>query len=185
LGLDYTSGCVNFRDAGEFVNAIMGEQVMAEDKLLRGGKVEFVEDLSEIGFPSTIINLRRGDDIRQFPVKYHHFPISNEYEIYNTSSMAVRLWLNDVIRVFTDGVIHYPVLVHCTSGKDRTGVVVASILKIIGIPHEAIIEEYLLSEGDDIGRDWIEQALAGIGDPGDYFSRAGDLQEVITHLAAV
>lgn len=37
------------------------------------------------------------------------------------------------------------VLVHCAAGKDRTGVVTALALEVAGVPHEAIIADYLLS----------------------------------------
>ncbi|KAF2673010.1 hypothetical protein BT63DRAFT_143598 [Microthyrium microscopicum] len=37
-------------------------------------------------------------------------------------------------------------LVHCTAGKDRTGVLVAVILAICGVPDEVIAEEYQLTE---------------------------------------
>lgn len=38
-----------------------------------------------------------------------------------------------------------PLLVHCTHGKDRTGVLVALLLAACGVPEEAIIEDYTLS----------------------------------------
>jgi protein-tyrosine phosphatase len=38
-----------------------------------------------------------------------------------------------------------PVLFHCTAGKDRTGFAAATILRILGVPEESIIEDYLLS----------------------------------------
>ncbi|MDZ7784827.1 MAG: tyrosine-protein phosphatase [Halioglobus sp.] len=36
-------------------------------------------------------------------------------------------------------------LIHCASGKDRTGVGAALILDVLGVPEEAIIEDYLLT----------------------------------------
>ncbi|KAI0975747.1 tyrosine phosphatase [Xylaria arbuscula] len=39
-----------------------------------------------------------------------------------------------------------PCLVHCTAGKDRTGVIVALALSLCGVPDEAIIHEYSLTE---------------------------------------
>jgi len=36
-----------------------------------------------------------------------------------------------------------PALVHCTAGKDRTGVVVAAALATVGVPREAIVADYL------------------------------------------
>ncbi len=35
-----------------------------------------------------------------------------------------------------------PMLVHCTAGKDRTGVVVALFLDLLGVPREAIVADY-------------------------------------------
>jgi protein-tyrosine phosphatase len=38
-----------------------------------------------------------------------------------------------------------PALVHCTAGKDRTGVLIALLLLFLGAPEDAIFEEYLQS----------------------------------------
>jgi protein-tyrosine phosphatase len=40
----------------------------------------------------------------------------------------------------------YPVYVHCTWGRDRTGVVSAVVLLALGATREAILQEYLLSQ---------------------------------------
>jgi protein-tyrosine phosphatase len=37
------------------------------------------------------------------------------------------------------------VLVHCTAGKDRTGFVVAMVLAALGVPRDAIVDDYLES----------------------------------------
>jgi len=39
-----------------------------------------------------------------------------------------------------------PMLVHCTAGKDRTGVVIALILEFLGVPRDAIVADYLKSD---------------------------------------
>ena len=39
-----------------------------------------------------------------------------------------------------------PVLVHCTAGKDRTGIVVALVQAAIGVPLDAIVEDYVRSD---------------------------------------
>src|SRR5690606_3711746 len=45
------------------------------------------------------------------------------------------------------------ILVHCTAGKDRTGVLVALIQHILGVSHGDIIANYLLSnEASDINQ---------------------------------
>jgi protein-tyrosine phosphatase len=38
-----------------------------------------------------------------------------------------------------------PALIHCVDGKDRTGFVVALILRAVGVPQETVLEDYLLS----------------------------------------
>ncbi len=38
-----------------------------------------------------------------------------------------------------------PVLIHCTAGKDRTGVACALILAVLGVPDEAVFADYSLS----------------------------------------
>lgn len=39
-----------------------------------------------------------------------------------------------------------PMLVHCTAGKDRTGVVVALFLELLGVPRSVIIDDYRKSD---------------------------------------
>lgn len=40
---------------------------------------------------------------------------------------------------------NWPVLIHCTAGKDRSGVGVALILEALGVDRETIMDEYLLT----------------------------------------
>jgi protein tyrosine/serine phosphatase len=39
-----------------------------------------------------------------------------------------------------------PVLIHCTQGKDRTGLIFALILLLLEVPEEAINHDYMLSD---------------------------------------
>eukprot|EP00754_Rhynchopus_humris_P046746 Rhum_TRINITY_DN6292_c0_g2::Rhum_TRINITY_DN6292_c0_g2_i1::g.19380::m.19380 len=41
-----------------------------------------------------------------------------------------------------------PVVVHCTAGKDRTGVLIALLLGLVGVAREDIICDYAVSEGN-------------------------------------
>jgi len=40
----------------------------------------------------------------------------------------------------------HPVLFHCAAGKDRTGVLAALLLSLLGVPEEAIVADYVLTE---------------------------------------
>ena len=46
-------------------------------------------------------------------------------------------------RLSLDGAL--PGLIHCSAGKDRTGLVVALVLEVIGVPDEIIAADYALS----------------------------------------
>ena len=50
------------------------------------------------------------------------------------------------------------ILVHCTAGKDRTGVIIALVLAICGVDDEAIAQEYGLSQ--EGLKDWRKKAIA-------------------------
>ena len=43
----------------------------------------------------------------------------------------------------------WPMLVHCTAGKDRTGFTVAMILSALGVPRDYIVTDYLRGSGHD------------------------------------
>ena len=55
----------------------------------------------------------------------------------------------------------YAVLVHCTAGKDRTGVAVALMLEAVGTDRDAVISDYAVSEPNLAGP-WADRMLAGI-----------------------
>jgi protein-tyrosine phosphatase len=38
-----------------------------------------------------------------------------------------------------------PLLVHCAAGKDRTGIAVALLLAVLDVPHQTIVDDYLLT----------------------------------------
>jgi len=46
---------------------------------------------------------------------------------------------------------NYPALVHCTQGKDRTGLVVLLVLMLLGVGMEAMRADYVASERELVG----------------------------------
>lgn len=149
----------NFRDVGEALGLWLDPSPIPEGRLLRGGKFDTLTNLEDLGNPRTILNLRRGPD----PVHLHgarivHVPAADGLENYDTRQRQVRDWLTKALRVLASAEL--PVYVHCTSGRDRTGIVVAAALVLIGVPPAIAIEEYLLSDGADLAS--IELAMVGI-----------------------
>jgi protein-tyrosine phosphatase len=49
------------------------------------------------------------------------------------------------LRMMADTRHGLPLLFHCTSGKDRTGWMTAILLTALGVPHQAVVADYLLS----------------------------------------
>ena len=54
-------------------------------------------------------------------------------------------------------------IIHCEAGKDRTGIVIAILLDLLGVSRNLIIEDYLLSFKDD-KRNYIESTLRILDD---------------------
>jgi len=52
--------------------------------------------------------------------------------------------IRDALRIIGDQASQ-PILIHCTQGKDRTGLVIALTLHILGVPDEVILEDYQIS----------------------------------------
>ncbi len=65
------------------------------------------------------------------------------YHTYRALPRAVARHLGEVGRRIAAGQV--PLLVHCTAGKDRTGVVIAMLLAALGTPRPAIYENFLES----------------------------------------
>jgi protein-tyrosine phosphatase len=69
-----------------------------------------------------------------------------------------------------------PGLVHCTTGKDRTGWAVASLLLFLGVRRDAVMHDYLVSDGE------VRRAFAPMFD--DFVARGGS-RDVIEPLMSV
>ncbi|MBC5635336.1 tyrosine-protein phosphatase [Ornithinibacillus sp. BX22] len=133
-----------------------------------------IEVLKELEI-SAILDLRDEDEINKYPdpdiagVTWNHVPLINddkvvrqpgdlsqfENKLLNSKpgEMLVNLnrqlvsnttGLRQVIQLLLDN-RGKPILFHCMAGKDRTGVVAATILSLLGVPREIIIEDYLLT----------------------------------------
>lgn len=169
----------NFRDVGETLKTLdltLKNQVPV-GKIFRGGQIEFLSHQS-LGSPSTIINLRMLKDEELIPgVKYLHFPIANNVDVYNTRSKEVKNWLNDIIKSFERDQVTFPVYVHCFAGKDRTGVVIAALLFVLGIKTDIIVKEYLFTS-DNVKELDIKNALKEIEKIGNGYFRGVNIDKI-------
>ena len=86
-----------------------------------------------------------------------------------------------------------PVLVHCTAGKDRTGMVVALSLLAAGVDRDAVVADYAATE-ENLRGDWSTTTLQKMVDSGLAASSeleqiatgspAAAMEEIIDHLKA-
>ena len=55
-----------------------------------------------------------------------------------------------------------PVLVHCSGGKDRTGLFSALFLTILGVPHDTVLQDYLLTNQYVLREPELSRTVKGI-----------------------
>jgi protein-tyrosine phosphatase len=73
-------------------------------------------------------------------------------------------------------------LVHCHVGKDRTGVVIAMLLALAGVPRETIVADYALSEAG-LRPLYEARRAAGRNEPDDFWRAAPEMMHaVLDHL---
>jgi protein-tyrosine phosphatase len=123
----------------------------------------------------TVVDLRRSDELAAAPnvfakssqVTYHHMSLLIDKPpvvVENPRSLIdiYRIILDErqdqirmVLSTFAapEGL---PGVVHCTAGKDRTGVIVALILGLCGVPHDTIVADYALTS-TYLGEGFIEE----------------------------
>jgi len=63
---------------------------------------------------------------------------------YHTILFERTAQIGDVFRLICDPA-NLPALIHCTAGKDRTGLVAALVQLLAGVPHQAVVADYLLT----------------------------------------
>ena len=136
----------NLRDVGSSINVIVGYDLMIPRVLFRSGAIDEVVDRAELPDVKTILSLRRTEDPDFGDVLRLQAAPRDRMNNYAISDDVFREWIQRLFHILSNETI-WPALIHCATGKDRTGVGVGLILKNLGIPDAAIVEEYLLSDG--------------------------------------
>ncbi len=167
-------GAVNFRDLGGYV--VAGGESRTRWRVLF--RADGLGDLTSGDFDvvralgiRTVIDLRapyeleRGQfDFEAHPVDYHHIPfiesipdpeefdkrpdlLEAQYlEMLDNAGLQIRTALEVIA---SPGAL--PAVFHCTAGKDRTGLLSAIILTLLGADEETVVADYALS-GEAMGR---------------------------------
>jgi protein-tyrosine phosphatase len=138
----------------------------------------------------TIIDLRRSDELQVAPnvfassseVVYHHISLLADSlpdrkvaprslpDIYRMILEQRQEQLRQVLATLA-APGGFPAVVHCTAGKDRTGLIVTLLLGLVGVPAATIIEDYALSSQYLVGT-YLEEArqrAANNGIPWEWF----------------
>ncbi|HEY5865397.1 MAG TPA: tyrosine-protein phosphatase [Candidatus Tectomicrobia bacterium] len=175
LGL---TGTYNLRDTGGY--RTLDGCITRWRTLLRSDSLHRVPPLERTALLTygvrTVIDLRRSDELHVAPnvfadtsdVVYHH--VSLLADTPPDRKVAPRL-LPDVYRLILDQRQEqlrqtlatlaapggFPAIVHCTAGKDRTGLIVALLLGLVGVPEATIVADYALSSQYLVGP-YLEEA---------------------------
>jgi protein-tyrosine phosphatase len=174
--------CFNFRDLGGYLG--MDRRPVRWGRLFRSMTPEFASpgDLSTLKSLDirTVIDLRGprfktsgpiGDPpAHRLPVGRRRALVPNPQALQEFRGLppaeALPVVLDRMARSFSraaalvaesDG----PVLIHCRLGKDRTGILSALLLKLLGVPDSLVLEDYLLSDG------YLDQARALLVESGE------------------
>jgi protein-tyrosine phosphatase len=158
-------GCANFRDVGGVPTAT-GATVRARrlfrSNALVGATPADRRTLEEVGI-AAVIDLRSDHEVMWSDAavapgaRRHHLPLGDllgtgdDWERWRDPVYVADRYFDlcrtgtasiiEVFAVLTDPAT-YPVVIQCSLGKDRTGVVVALLLRAIGVPMRHIVEEY-------------------------------------------
>jgi protein-tyrosine phosphatase len=168
------AGCLNFRDLGGYPTAdgrvVRWRQVFRSDALhhLTDADVAQLRDDLRLG---DVIDLRSSAELRSEgrgalaaeAMRFHHYPLSAAGTVFGASPSktvpAAEMTLIDryfllaefakrpiakVITALAD--TDAPAVYHCAAGKDRTGVVSAILLGILGVPDEIIVVDYAATQ---------------------------------------
>ena len=153
----------NVRDVGETL-ARMGHHGVMPGTLFRSAMPETHDPL--LDHVQTVVNLRGHASSPLVPAgKQCHVPLpagrfaSDRDRFYFVESEEIGQWLAASLAAVATRPT--PSLVHCKHGVDRTGVLVATVLFLCGVPDDLIVAEYMLS-GECCRVEWIQETLAGL-----------------------
>lgn len=168
-------GGVNFRDIGGYPTDdgrfVRWGQVYRTGALSTLTPGDW-QKLDGMGF-QLVCDLRSAEEVADAPdnissagIRYYHLPLKAELETWNrmrtimfSPSRVPEMLIDSYTQIMIDQnpqvfgrVLRYladtanrPAIIHCTAGKDRTGVTIALLLSLLGVPDDIIAADYTLS----------------------------------------
>ena len=153
-------GMVNFRDLGGLPadgGVVRHGVLFRSDSLAYATKADATRLVHELGL-ATVIDLRGQYEVERLgrgplaetPVVYVSAPIVDVSDADNLARHYLAMLdekggvLGGMIRLLA-GAESLPAVFHCEAGCDRTGVLAAAVLGLLGVPDEEIAEDYALT----------------------------------------
>ena len=158
---------MNFRDLGGY-QAAGGTETRWRVLFRADGLGELTEADMEVvrslGI-RTVIDLRSGEefersrfDVRAHPVSFHHLPLIGrlpDAEQFERQPGFLGSQYLEMVERAGDRILAalavlaepkaLPAVVHCAAGKDRTGVLCALILSLVGVDEPTVVADYAIS----------------------------------------
>jgi protein-tyrosine phosphatase len=160
-------GAVNFRDLGGY-ETVDRQRTRWRVLFRADGLGELTESdfavMAELGI-RTVVDLRSSYevesnrfDVDAHPVDLHHFPFVDvlpnveEWDRrpgllgaqYKEMLVDAMPQIRGALEVLA-GAEAQPAVFHCTAGKDRTGLLSALLLSLLGVPEDVVVADYALS----------------------------------------
>lgn len=162
------AGPVNFRDLGGYAagdgRRVRWRRVFRSDSLGPVTPADASHLTEELGLVS-VVDLRSTHEVEKegrgalvdAAVEYHHLPLfevvpgvrpewpDTLHDLYRTLLRDSADRVAAVLGVIATAEAH-PVVFHCVAGKDRTGVVAAVLLGLLGVSKDDIVSDYALTQ---------------------------------------
>lgn len=171
IGILLVEDIYNYRDIA-ITNAISSKQVYRSSRLSDYLNTQLLDKMKERDKIKTVLDLRRPGEADNFAtyrqklsdlnILWINYPFGDhgdigvanrDFEFATSQDNQFYEWLpkygpymfKDILRILNSN--QWPIVIHCSAGRDRTGMIVAILQLLVGVEENEIIQSYLQSEG--------------------------------------